>query len=257
MLPTVADYNLKLIHIPGKQLSAPDTLSRRLDFILKEDTDNEGVTLLPQTLFTRLVDIELNQKIAKSTKNDPQVLNTLQALENETPAPFRSRLSDWKYNTKILTYQGQVFLPNKDDIRKDIVKLHHDHQMAGHPGYLKTKHLVFKEYWWPGMAQFIKKYIKGCSICQQNKTNTHPTTPPITPISSNETLLFKQISYDLITGLPESKGFNALLVVVNHRLSKGVILYLTKSKIAVEGVASIIFRKLFTRFGLFNKVISD
>ena len=73
----LADYDLKLVHVPGKQLLAPDALSRRLDFILKEDTDNEGVTLLLQTLFMRLVDIELNQKIARSTKKDPQVLDTL------------------------------------------------------------------------------------------------------------------------------------------------------------------------------------
>ena len=73
----LVDYDLKLIHVPGKQLTAPDALSRRPNFILKEDTDNEGVTLLPQTLFTRLVDIELNQKIAKSTRKDPQVLDAL------------------------------------------------------------------------------------------------------------------------------------------------------------------------------------
>ena len=252
----LADYDLKLIHVPGKQLSAPDALSRRPDFP-KEDTDNEGVTLLPQTLFTRLVDIELNQKIVKSTRNDPQVINTLQALEGETPAPFRSRLSDWKYDAEILTYQGRVFLADKDDIRRDIVKLHHDHQTTGHPGYLKTRQLVSGGYWWPGMAQYIKKYVEGCSVCQWNKTNTHPTIPPISPISSNKTLPFKQISYDLITGLPESNGFDALLVVVNHRLSKGVILCLTKSKMTAEGVPSIIFQKLFMYFGLFNKVISD
>ena len=100
----LADYNLKLIHVPGKLLSAPDALSRRPDLIPKEDTNNKGVTLLPQTLFTRLVDIELNQKIAKSTKGDLQVLNALHVLEGETPTPFRSRLSDWKYNAEILTY---------------------------------------------------------------------------------------------------------------------------------------------------------
>ena len=132
----LADYDLKLIHVPGKLLSAPDTLSRRPDFIPKEDTDNEGVTLLPQKLFTRLVDIKLNQKIAKSTKGDPQVLNALHALEGETPTRFRSRLSNWKYNAEILTYRGWVFLPDKNDIWRDVV--HHDHQTAGHPGYLKT-----------------------------------------------------------------------------------------------------------------------
>ena len=100
----LADYNLKLVHVPGKQLSAPDPLPRRPDFIPKEDTNNEGVTLFPQTLFVRLIDIELNKKITQSTKNNPQVLNALHVLENETPAQFRSRMSDWKYDAEILTY---------------------------------------------------------------------------------------------------------------------------------------------------------
>ena len=107
------------------------------------------------------------------------------------------------------------------------------------------------------MAQFIKKYVDGCTPCQQNKTNTHPTIPPLNPIISRETLPFKQISYNLITDLPVSNGFDSLLVVVDQGLSKGVILCPTKKTITAEGVATIIFRKLYTRFGLFNKVISD
>ena len=78
------------------------------------------------------------------------------------------------------------------------------------------------------MAQFIKKYIDGCTPCQQNKTNTHPTIPLLNPIISRETLPFKQISYDLITDLPVLNGFDSLLVVVDQGLSKGVILCPTK-----------------------------
>ena len=88
------------------------------------------------------------------------------------------------------------------------------------------------------MAQYIWKYTEGCAICQQNKTNTHPTIPPLNPISSEQTLPFKQISYDLITGLPLSNGFDALLVVVDHGLSKGVILCPTKKTITADGVAT-------------------
>ena len=90
-----------------------------------------------------------------------------------------------------------------------------------------------------------------------NKTNTHLTIPPVNPIISKETLLFKQISYDLITDLPTSNGFDSLLVMVDHGLSKGIILCPTKKTITTKGVATIIFRKLYTRFGLFNKIISD
>ena len=91
------------------------------------------------------------------------------------------------------------------------------------------------------MAQFIKKYVDGCVPCQQNKTNTHPTVPPLNLIISRETLPFKQISYNLITDLPVSNGFDSLLVVVDQGLSKGVILCPTKKTITTKGVATIIF----------------
>ena len=80
---------------------------------------------------------------------------------------------------------------------------------------------------------------------------------PLNPIISRETLPFKQISYNLITDLLVSNGFNSLLVMVDHGLSKGVILCPTKKTITTEGISTIIFRKLYTRFRLFNKIISD
>ena len=45
--------------------------------------------------------------------------------------------------------------------------------------------------------------------------------------------------------------------MVDHGLSKGVILCPTKKTITAEGVTTNIFQKLYTRFGLFNKIISD
>ena len=197
-------------------------------------------------MFINLIDTSLNEKIAKSLSKDPLVLNALQALEGEVPTRFRSRLSDWLYKDGILTYQGQVFLPDQNNVRQQVVKLHHGHPTAGHPDYLKTHQLMSEGYWWPGMAQHIWIFIEGCSICQQNKTNTHPIVPPLNPIPSEQTLQFKQISYDLITRLPLSNGYDALLVVVDHGLSKGVIIWPMKKTITADGIAAIIFQKLYS-----------
>ena len=45
--------------------------------------------------------------------------------------------------------------------------------------------------------------------------------------------------------------------MVDHGLTKGVILYPTKKSITADGIASLFFHKVFLRFGLFDKVISD
>ena len=81
--------------------------------------------------------------------------------------------------------------------------------------------------------------------------------PPLNSIPSEQTLPFKQIFYDVIMELPMSNSFNALLVMVNHSLSKGVILCPTKKSITADGIAAIIFRKLYAHIELFDKVISD
>ena len=68
---------------------------------------------------------------------------------------------------------------------------------------------------------------------------------------------FQQISCDLITDLPISSSFDSLLVMVDHGLTKGVILCPTKKSITTEGITSLFFYKVFLCFRLFDKVISD
>jgi transposase InsO family protein len=62
---------------------------------------------------------------------------------------------------------------------------------------------------------------------------------------------------DLITALPLSNGFNAILVVVDHGLTKGVILIPTTETSDSELIATLLQDNLFKRFGLPDKIISD
>ena len=94
-------------------------------------------------------------------------------------------------------------------------------------------------------------------MCQQAKANTHPTSPPLVPIPSSYPCPFQQISCDLITDLPPSQGFDSLLVVVDHGLTKGVILCPTKKTATAKGIATLFFHKVYTHFGLYEKIISD
>jgi hypothetical protein len=56
-----------------------------------------------------------------------------------------------------------------------------------------------------------------------------------------EPLPFKQISMDLMTDLPPTEdGYNTLLVVVDHGLSKGIILILTVKTVTSTGIAELL-----------------
>ncbi len=68
---------------------------------------------------------------------------------------------------------------------------------------------------------------------------------------------FTTIALDFITKLPVSQGYDSILMITDHDCSKAVILIPCHEEITAEGVAGLLIKYLFTRFGLPNKMISD
>ena len=66
-----------MIHVPGKLLARPDALSRRPDLLPSDDADNDGVTLLPSSLFVNIIDTALSQHIESASASDPLILQAL------------------------------------------------------------------------------------------------------------------------------------------------------------------------------------
>ena len=57
----LSEFDLHLIHIPGTKMILSDALSRQPDHGIGAKHDNEDATLLPETLFIRLIDLKLQQ----------------------------------------------------------------------------------------------------------------------------------------------------------------------------------------------------
>jgi hypothetical protein len=117
--------------------------------------------------------------------------------------------------------------------------------------------LVKCDFWWPGLSAYVCKFVEGCALCQQMKSDTHPVTLPLIPIHSTATVPFTFLSVDLITDFPPSRGFDSIMVVVDHGLSKGVIIIPCLKTITSEGVAKLFFKHIYQQFKLYNKIISD
>ena len=133
----------------------------------------------------------------------------------------------------------------------------HSSPLSGHMGVFHTKSVLERDFWWLGLSTFVKHFIAGCVICQQNKVNTHPTVPPLCPILSPISLPFKQLSVNLITDLPLSSGFDSVMVMVDHGLTKGVILVPCSETVDAAGIAQLFFDFVFKQFGLHDTLISD
>ena len=107
------------------------------------------------------------------------------------------------------------------------------------------------------MNTFVRQYVTGCAQCQQGKINTHPTVPPLSPIPATSKLPFQVVTMDFITDLPESRGFDACWIVVDHNATKGVIIVPCNKTIDASGTAQLYHDGPYRRFGLPSTMISD
>ena len=80
-------------------------------------------------------------------------------------------LCEWK--DEHLSYQGKIWIPNDEKLRTGLIRKNHDDPLGGHGGTAKTTELVSRRYYWPGMRETIKRYVKNCDICQRSKVVRH------------------------------------------------------------------------------------
>ena len=134
----------------------------------------------------------------------------------------------------------------------------HEGPLAGHPGRDETTRCINQEYFWPGARSWVEEYVKGCATCQQNKNLTHRLKTPLFRITSPITAKpFSQVAMDLITGLPKSKGYDAILTIVDHGCSRGAIFLPCETTITGPQIAKLYLNHIFRWFGLPEKIISD
>jgi hypothetical protein len=218
--------------------------------------------MLPENMFISLIDLELQTRIAISEDLDDKAAEALKLLLENAPTAMTTGLDDWKVEEsegrKILFYKGKNYIPRNMELRRDIVKLFHDHETAGHPGELGTYNAIRQHYWWPGMRTYVKNYVQGCGICQRFKIDRSPVKPPYMPTEGARTTRpFAYCSMDLITDLPVADGFDSILVVVDQGLSKGAIFIPCNKTLTSEDTARLLLEHLYKRFGLPDKIISD
>ena len=133
-----------------------------------------------------------------------------------------------------------------------MIKIHHS---WGHPGIDKTLELMTRNYWWLGMKEDIQRYIASCNTCQTVKPDRQVKVAPLHPNEIPEGP-WQVISVDMMCPLPESKGFNTILVVVDRFTKKSFFLP-TNAMITSKGIATLYRDRVFSEHGLPKKVISD
>jgi len=160
----LADYDFSLHHLPGSQNSAADALSYQLNHD-NGSGDNTEVIILKETYFQVRATGEV-------TPLETQVRTAQDTCEQIVVKNLAKRPGEWTVDDEgVIWVTDRLYIPKDNVLRGEILRLHHDSPLAGHPGCHGTQNLVEQTFFWPGLSRDVHKYVNSCAACQENKTS--------------------------------------------------------------------------------------
>ena len=137
----------------------------------------------------------------------------------------------------------------------EIVHLHHDMPLAGHPGQEKTLKLLERLYFWPGMSMYVKNYISWCDRCAHFKGSNVALPGKLQPLDIPN-MPWVDVSADFITDLSLSNGYDLILVIVDHFSKEVEFIPYNKTVTALETAKLYLFH-VWKNHGLPHTIVSN
>ena len=250
----LADFDFEIKYRPGSQQGKPDALSRREEYKPKEGedcvTNQQTVLIKPEKLHingivSTLEDDSQHSRIRENLKKDSFASGIMKHIE---------KFPKFTITNGLLFNEGLLYVPDLHS-KLEILKNRHDSKIAGHYGTSKTVELITRDYWWPKMWEFVRRYINGCDTCARSKPSRHKPYGLLMPLEVPNKP-WESISMDFITDLPNSNGYDAILVVVD-RFSKMAHFIPCTKKISARTTAKLILQHIVRLHGLPRDIVSD
>ena len=216
-------FDFMLKHVPGTRMGKADRLSRRSDWKVGVEKDNENQVFIKDNWICRMQEVvvegpevDIVEKIKKARSKDKDVVRVVEEMKKTGVKELRG--NEWQIEGELVLKEGKVYLPKDKELRAEVIWLHHDVLAVGHGERWKTVELVMRNYWWPGITRDVGKYVEGCDLYQRMKNRIEKLAGKL-KLSEVLKKPWSHIMVDFITKLPVVAGKDAILVVCDQ-LSK-------------------------------------
>jgi hypothetical protein len=180
---------------------------------------------------------------------------------NALPSQLSSRLHRYSQRNGMLYYAvdpadpPRVVVPLDEELRTRILYEFHDSPIGGHLGREKTFLAISRDFYWPHMYKWVRKYVRTCDMCQRVKPSPSRQAPLHSlPVPQDN---WQSISMDFIFGYPPDDDNNTGIVVFVDRLSKMVHLAAVPDSVTAEDTARIFLDTIFRHHGMPCEIVSD
>ena len=128
-----------------------DRLSRRLDWKIGVDKDNENQVIIKDNWIRNLQEViiegsevDIIEKIKKARSRDEDVVRVIEEMKKAGVKELQG--NEWKIEGDLVLKERKVYVLKEEELRVEIIRLHHDVLTVGHGGRWKTVELVMRNY---------------------------------------------------------------------------------------------------------------
>ena len=112
----------------------------------------------------------LVEKIKRAREKNEKVVKVVKEMKRAGIKVLRR--DKQKIEGELLLKERKVYMLKNEELRLEVIQLHHNILVAEYGGKWKTIKLVIRNYQQPGVTKDIGKYIEGCDLCQGIKNRT-------------------------------------------------------------------------------------
>jgi len=162
---------------------------------------------------------------------------------------------EWIEKDGLLYYKNGLYIPEDEALQTEIAQGCHDSLVARHFGQEKTIEIVTRDFYWKGLADWIRYYVRSCDECQHSKSRRHAKYGLLQPLEVHYAA-WSSILTDFITQLPKSQGKSHIMEVVDRFTKMAHFIGLHENATAKD-VADTFLREVWKLHGLPTEIISD
>jgi len=112
-------------------------------------------------------EVDILEKIKRARSKDKDVVRVVEEMKKAGVRELWG--NEWKIEEELVLKEGKVYVPKDEELRAEVIRLHHNVPASGHGGRWKMVELVTRNYWWPGVTRDVGKYVEGCNSYQRMK----------------------------------------------------------------------------------------
>ena len=213
---TLQGYDFTIQYRPGNDHGNADTLSRWMYIISQQP-------MLPQ----------ISTEELRNAQNHDNKLQPLIRYLQEGTLPKDTLTAE-----KILWQEGQYFLSDNNilyrqphtakraviqlvvpkTLQTELLHWCHKHFTSGHLGLNKTYERLRSTYFWNNMFADLRRWVKSCVSCAQNKRDVHHLKPPLLPMALSGP--WEVIAADCMGPLPATNLRNRYILIIGDVFTK-------------------------------------